>query len=104
MYVLQRDRCDWPDVINLFYAAGASLDWDRLVSRLGDDLPLLQGVLAVFAWLCPDRLDYVPARLRAQSGITAQSQESNPLQARMSLIDTRPWFAALQPWDKPMQL
>jgi hypothetical protein len=105
LYVLQRDRCDWPDVINLLYATSASLDWGRLVDRLGDDLPLLQGLLSVFAWLCPDRLDGVPARLRKRLGIkTPLAADPNGLQRRINLIDTRPWFAALQPCDKPMQL
>ncbi|MFN7139766.1 MAG: nucleotidyltransferase family protein [Limisphaerales bacterium] len=27
LYVLQRDRCDWPDVFNLLYAVGGKLDW-----------------------------------------------------------------------------
>ncbi len=41
LYVLQRDRCDLPDVLNLVYATGPSLDWDFLIQRLGDDSPLL---------------------------------------------------------------
>ena len=38
LYVLQRDRCDWPDIFNIIYPAVSSLDWPRLMARLGDDL------------------------------------------------------------------
>jgi hypothetical protein len=53
LYVLQRDRCDWPDLINLLYATSGSLNWDRLVAHLEDDLALLTGLLAVFSGLVP---------------------------------------------------
>lgn len=105
LYVLQRDRCDWPDVINLLYATSASLDWDRLLARLGDDLPLLRGLLPVFAWLCPDRVTDIPARLRRSAGIAPPGKPQREVNSdRIKLLDSRPWFAALQPADRPMQL
>jgi len=105
LYVLQRDRCDWPDVINLLYATSASLDWDRLVARLGDDLPLLRGLLPVFAWLCPDRVSDIPATLRRSAGIASPRKAQRQVNiARIKLLDSRPWFAGLQPADRPMQL
>jgi hypothetical protein len=105
LYVLQRDRCDWPDVINLLYATGRSLDWERLVARLGDDKPLLMGLLSVYSWLCPDRIDDIPANLRKAAAIAKPTKAQAQLQQqRLDLLDTRPWFAALQPTDRPMQL
>ena len=41
LYVMQHDRCDWTDVWNLFYAIGSDLDWEYLIRRMGDDVPLL---------------------------------------------------------------
>ena len=31
LYVLQRDRCDWPDILNLICATGPNLDWNHLI-------------------------------------------------------------------------
>lgn len=105
LYVFQRDRCDWLDVINLLYAKSASLNWDRLVHRLGPDLALLHSALGVFAWVCPNRIEAIPPNLRKQAGIRKPRKPSTePDQYRIGLLDSRPWFAAFQPADRPMQL
>ena len=83
LFVLQRDRCDWPDLLNLLYYAGPTLDWGRLRSRLGDDSPLLDGLISVFSWVCPGRL--------------LEKKEDTPSQCteiRASLLDSREWFLA----------
>jgi hypothetical protein len=49
LYVFHRDRCDWPDVLNLVYATGTQLDWAHLLDRLAADVPLLCGALSVFS-------------------------------------------------------
>ena len=90
LYVLQRDRSDWPDVLNLIYSVGGALDWERLLDRLGDDALLLDGVLAVFRWLEPSRAAALPAwlgrlRKRPLPDPAAQCE-------RVRLLDSRPWF------------
>ena len=106
LYVVQRDRCDWPDVINLLYATAPCLNWDRLVERLEDDLPLLDGVLCLFAWLCPDKVQDLPATLRKRAGIRLPkgTRPQAPDRVRIDRIDSRPWFPALQPSDQPMRV
>jgi hypothetical protein len=90
LYVLQRDRCDWPDVINLIYATGDDLDWEHLVSRVGDDAPLLGAVVTVFRWLCPERAARLPGRIWHR---LAESVKKNGTGIpREDLLDTRPWF------------
>jgi predicted nucleotidyltransferase len=90
LYVMQRDRCDWPDVLNLIYATAPELDWDHLYCRLGDDAPLLEAVLTIFEWLCPQRAAHLPSH-------TLQRLKSGPNgncigKPRADLLDTRPWF------------
>ena len=104
LYIVQRDRCDWPDVLNIIHAA-AALDWERLLERLGDDWPLLAGVLAMYGWLCPARTELVPrwlwARLRtlAPAGGSAPEVDTQ----RVCFLDSRPWFpsARIDPVDTP---
>jgi hypothetical protein len=94
LYILQRDRCDWPDVLNLVYAAGAEMDWRSVLTRLGDDRLLLSGMLSLFVWLCPDRARRLPDWLWRELGIRPQTETNGPngCQARADLFDSRPWF------------
>jgi hypothetical protein len=94
LYVLQRDRCDWPDVLNLIQAAGAHIDWEHLIQRLGDDLPLLVGLLNVYCWLSPgDRLK-LPGQVQALLPHCGHQSGQLNNQQHIDWLDTRPWFAA----------
>ncbi|HYO82581.1 MAG TPA: nucleotidyltransferase family protein [Bryobacteraceae bacterium] len=95
LYVLQHDRCDWPDIMNLINATGPSLDWEHLIRRVAEDRPLVKGVLSVFSWLCPDRAATIPRRIwdslgLAVPGYSEPDPEGRP--SRKDLLDTRPWF------------
>ena len=85
LFVLQRDRCDWPDILNLLYYAGPKLDWNRLYGRLGSDARLLDAVLTVFSWLCPDRPIRPPMN-------KVDDLPQCPAFDRANLLDTRQWF------------
>jgi hypothetical protein len=95
LYIVQRDRCDWPDVLNLIYAKGDTLDWDRVIANLGPDAPLLKSALEVFGWLAPGRTRALPRRLWERLGLPVpeppREPEADP--ARVRLLDSRPWFA-----------
>jgi hypothetical protein len=94
LYIMQRDRCDWPDVLNLLYSAGADLDWKYLLCRIGDDCSLVAGVLSVFRWISPGRAQALPPWIWERLGLSpifaAESPETVP--RRVSLLDTRPWY------------
>jgi hypothetical protein len=60
LFVLQYDRCDWPDVFNLIYANGEKLDWQHLMKRMGEDLPVLSAALSVYAWVSPRSATSLP--------------------------------------------
>jgi hypothetical protein len=94
MYVLQRDRCDWPDVLNLLYAGCAETDWDYLFERVGPDLPLLSGVMALFAWLCPAPAQALPRWIWSRLRLLPPPQGSAPDLDRQhaDLLDKRPWL------------
>jgi hypothetical protein len=105
LYVLQRERCDWVDVLNVLAGAVGSIVWRWLVDRMGRDVALLQGALAVFNWLSPHRARTLPAWLRAQFAL--HDMQVDDLVAaeerRVRLFDSRPWFAAHQPLDRPLE-
>jgi hypothetical protein len=93
LYILQRDRCDWPDVWNLLGAVGPQLDWDRLFHRLSGDTALLQGAIAVFSWIAPERARALPPTVFQRLGLPRPEKVSaDEVSKNVSFIDTRQWF------------
>jgi hypothetical protein len=94
-YVMQRDRCDWPDVINILYMAGHMLDWEHLINRAREDEALIYGLLHVFEWMCPDRAGKLPEFVRARAGLPPAmlGQDDDLMRKRVMLLDSRSWFA-----------
>lgn len=98
LYIMQRDHCDWTDLFNLLYAQGPSIDWDHLLDRLEDDSPLLQGLLTVYAWLCQKHIRKLPASLWHRLNFEPPYvPPCPPGRNRISLLDSRRWFAANDP-------
>ena len=94
LFVLQRDRCDWPDVLNLIHSLGADLDWEHLINRLGDDLPLLAAVLNVYGWLCPGNDLLLPASLRELVPHSGKRGALHEDVSHIRFLDSRPWFVS----------
>jgi hypothetical protein len=94
LYVLQRDRSDWGDVLRLIHARAESIDWDRLLFRLAEDTPLLTGALAVLSWLAPDRARHIPDSVWRRVGLTPPepAHDAELTGRRADLLDSRPWF------------
>lgn len=105
LYVMQRERCDWVDVLNVIAGAVERIDWRWLVQRMGRDLPLLHGVLAVFNWMSPHRAAMLPAWLREEFALPRIEVDDAVAaeERRVRLFDCRPWFALHQPLDQPLE-
>jgi hypothetical protein len=93
IYIVQRERCDWPDVINLLYATGAALDWRRLIERMSGDERVLGSVLLLFSWLAPGRAKSFPEWIWERLRIPAPEQGPERDDAHITLLESRPWFA-----------
>lgn len=93
LYVVQRDRCDWPDVLNLIGAAGATLDWEHLLARIGGDAPVLRGVLSLFEWIAPGLARKLPGWLWERICLPPPEASNVEIdRRRVGLLDMRPWF------------
>ena len=105
LYVLQRERCDWVDVLNVLASALERIDWRWLVDRMGRDLPLLHAALALFNWMSPNRAAALPGWLREQFALPVIDVEDPAATEvrRVRLFDSRPWFALHQPIDRPLE-
>jgi hypothetical protein len=105
LYIMQRDHCDWPDIFNVLCAAGAGINWDWLIQRLEEDLPLLKGALTVFGWLCPEHAAALPKSLWRKLGLCAPSAAGDcPKRDHIRLLDSRAWFAAILPEDRKLEV
>ncbi len=105
LYILQRDRCDWTDLFNLVFAAGKTVDWERLLRRLEDDRPLLQGMLCVYGWVCPGSARELSRQLWSALRL-APPPPPKPGQGRRRarFLDSRKWFVGTLPADKPLEI
>lgn len=90
LYVVQRERCDWPDVLNVIDSVGPTLDWDHLLSLLGEDRPLLRSVISVYSWITPEGAIRLPRSLWRKLDLRSPNKTEH--KERMHLLDTRPWF------------
>jgi hypothetical protein len=93
LYILQRDRCDWPDVLNLIHARGRTLKWNAVIADLGEDLPLLRAALSVFCWVAPGEAAGLPGSLWDSVGLAPPRDGAQVDRRRADWIDSRPWFA-----------
>jgi hypothetical protein len=99
LYVVQRERCDWGDVLNLIDARAASIDWEHLLHRMGEDAPLLSGALELYSWLNPERAATIPEVIWERLGIRrlgGHAMDPSLTTKRAALLDARPWFHPVQ--------
>lgn len=93
LFVVQRDRCDWPDLLNILNATGHMLDWRHLLDRLGADAPLLGGLLSTYRWISPERAQSVPKWVWERVGLLPWQENSEESAGeRVPLLDSRDWF------------
>jgi hypothetical protein len=94
LFVLQKDRCDWPDLLNILHGAGDRMDWGHLLDRVGEDVPVLRGLMSVYGWMCPKRALAMPEWIWFRLGLP-QPRPHEVMDedgCRAPLLDTRDWF------------
>lgn len=92
IHVVQRERCDWPDIVNLLYATGPTMDWERLIARVGGEERLLASVLLLFSWVAPGRAASCPDWIWDRLDIAPPDEGPNKDPERIRNLDSRPWF------------
>jgi predicted nucleotidyltransferase len=94
LYVFQRERCDWPDLLNVLYSRVTRIDWDLLIGNVAEDRMLLASLMALFAWVCPERAATVPEPVWRRLGLDkppiTPACVDDPI--RVNLLESRPWF------------
>lgn len=102
LFIHERHRHDMSDVVHLILCVGETLDWERLVARVGPNWPLLLAQLQMFSYVYPGYRSNVPAWVmehlleQARADIGRDEEEADmtrgPLISRFSFaIDVREW-------------
>jgi hypothetical protein len=102
LFISERHRHDMSDIVHLILCYGDTLDWERLLNRVGEHWPLLLSQILMFGYVYPGYRTNVPSwvpetlleRARAQIGRNEDDTGSTrgPLISRFSFtIDVREW-------------
>ena len=62
-FVMERERYDGADVAHLLGAQGLTLDWPRIIQRLGPHVPILFSHVVLFHYIYSDGADRLPPGL-----------------------------------------
>ena len=66
LFISERHRHDMSDIQHLLLCVGDSLDWERLLTRVGAHWPLLLAQLQMFSYVYPGYRSNVPAWVMEQ--------------------------------------
>jgi hypothetical protein len=68
LFVINRHRCDWPDIMRVVRAQCLEIEWPRLLDMIGEHWLLLAGLVDVFDWQFPGSMDCIPDAIRVELG------------------------------------
>jgi hypothetical protein len=102
LFISERHRHDMSDIVHLILCMGDTLDWRRLVDRVGQNWPLLFSQVLMFTYVYPGYKSNIPAwvpeHLMALAKAEFEREEENvdvtrgPMISRFSFtIDVREW-------------
>jgi hypothetical protein len=102
LFISERHRHDVSDILHLILCLGDTLDWPRLVERVGPHWPLLFAQITTYGYVYPGYRSNVPAWVyeqlteRARAELSQDSEDVDftrgPLISRFSFtIDVREW-------------
>lgn len=66
IFVMNRHRCDWPDVIGILRTNCPTFDWNKLLDLLGEHWLLFAGLVDVLDWEYPADSHCVPDYIRRE--------------------------------------
>lgn len=92
LFVFQRNRCDWPDIINVIRGTQGRLDWDHLLAQVDRHWRLLCALTNIFDWLCPPERHFIPESFRSRLRRLLAEDSDSDNECRNDLFDTRPWL------------
>jgi hypothetical protein len=103
VFVTRRERFDGADICHVIYATRGKLDWQRLMSLMGDHWEMLFWCLVLYHYVYPANPDYVPAEIWAELLHRFRIELAHPNKGadfRGSLIDDKMFAIDVAEWGK----
>jgi hypothetical protein len=102
-YIAGRNRFDGGDIVHLIRSTRGKLDWQRILSRLGENRgELLLWYLILFDFIYPGHFEYLPKELMTelfeQVRIRWEQQSPSEKKFRGSLLDPFSYNVDIEDW------
>jgi len=98
-FVMDRDRFDGGDVLNLILCQSNRIDWDRLIGRFAKHEPVLLAHLTLFGYVFPTDRDRVPAwAIDRLTELTRSYPVPNEKVCQGTFLAQRSYGAAVREW------
>lgn len=105
IFVALRERSDMSDVLHLIFATRGKLDWERILSKVGEHWELLFAYLVLYRYVYPSHARYLPRRLleRLLEGYDKEieADPSSPLRFRGTMLDDVSFSVDVEAWGLP---
>ncbi len=105
IFVVAKDRCDVDDVLHIIFATRGDLDWDRILTKIGEHWELLLAYLHFYRYVYPSHVRYVPQRvfdlLHERCEEEAGSDEPEAPRFRGTMLDENSFAVDVEEWGLP---
>ncbi len=104
IFVVAKDRCDVDDVLHLIFATRGDLDWDRMLTKIGEHWELLLAYLHFYRYVYPSHSHYLPREV-LESLLDRYNEETRPasngLRFRGTMLDKDSFRVDVEEWGLP---
>lgn len=105
IFVVAKDRCDVDDVLHLIFTTHGNLDWERMLSKIGDHWELLLAYLHFYRYVYPSHVHYLPKwvlqTLLNRYTEDAKDTTDGPLRFRGTMLDENTFRVDVEEWGLP---
>jgi hypothetical protein len=101
LFVIRRERFDGADIAHVIYGTEGQLDWQRILSLVGEHWEILLWALLLFRYVYPAQTHYVPEAVWTDLLSRLQKAVSHPdstASFRGSLVDPRMFAIDVNEW------
>ncbi len=105
IFVAFRERLDMSDVLHLIFATRGELDWERILTKIGEHWELLLAYFILYRYVYPSHARYLPhrllERLLARYEKEMEVAPRGPLRFRGTMLDDVSFSVDVEAWGLP---
>jgi hypothetical protein len=103
IFVVAKDRCDVSDVLHVIFATRGDLDWDRMLTKIGEHWELFLAYLHLYRYVYPSHANYVPRRVLEllRERYEKETVPQDPIRFRGTMLDEESFCVDVKVWGLP---